>query len=482
MERKTIINGLVWKFGERIVSQGVSFIISLVLARLMLPEDYGTVSLVLVFINLANVFVTYGLGDALIQKKDADEIDFSTIFICSCILSLILFGILYFTAPIIADFYKDSKLTSIIRVLSVQVPLSAVKTIQHAYVSKQMQFRKFFFSTLGGAVISGTIGIAMAYKGLGVWALVAQYIINNIIDILVLFFIVPWRPKPIYDHSKAKSLVNFGWKVMVSQFVNTFYGELRSLIIGKLYTTADLAYYNKGNQFPSVLITNINTSISAVLFPALSNVNDDKAHVKSITRKSMMLSSYVLFPMMIGLIAVAEPLVKILLTENWIESVPYLQICCLYWMCQPCQTANVQAMMALGRSDICLKLEVVKKIIGVLLIVITMNINVMAVVISNVVFAVISMLINIVPNKKLIGYGYKEQFKDLAPNLFISVVMGGIVYLVSKIQMNDYLIIGLQLMVGFIIYIIASYITHNESFFYILKIGRETMQKRGDIK
>lgn len=466
--QKKVVSGVFWKFGERIIAQGVAFIISLVLARILIPEQYGTVSLVLVFINIANVFVSDGLGASLIQKKDSDEVDFSTMFFCSLGFATVLYIILFIGAPIIADFYENDELTAIVRVLSLQIPLASVKTIQHSYVSKHMMFKKFFWSTLGGTLISGVIGIIMAYNGFGVWALVEQYLVNSVIDMMVLFITVKWRPRMLFSKNSAKELLSYSWKLLASQLVNTLYGECRSLIIGKVYTEADLAYTNKGSQFPHLLISNINASISAVLFPAMSMFNSDYTKVRDLTRKSMKLSSYVIFPFMIGMIVVAEPMVRILLTDKWLPCVPFLRLWCLYWMVQPCQTANVQALKAIGRSDICLKLEIIKKIIGFGLVLGTMFISVKALIISNTVFAFISAIINIFPNKKLIRYGYKEQVRDLLPIAILSVVMGGIVFMMNYLPVTDIIKLVIQVAVGAVIYVVGSKMIRLDSFEYMI--------------
>lgn len=476
--KSQVVSGLFWKFGERIIAQGVSFVVSLVLARMLMPEQYGVVSMVLVFINLANVFVTNGLGESLIQKKDATHVDFSTMFYCSLGFSVILYVLLFAFAPLIAKFYSDEQLIKVIRVLSLQVPLSAVKTIQQAVVSRKMMFKKFFYSTLGGTLVSGVVGIAMAYKGLGVWALVAQYLVNSFIDSVILFITVKWRPRLEFSIKSAKQLLGYGWKLLVSQFINTLYGELRSLFIGKVYTKADLAAYNKGNQFPSLIITNINSSISSVLFPAMSKTNCDMAKLKEVTRRSIKVSSYIIFPMMAGLMVVAEPLIRILLTENWIACVPFLQISCIFWMFQPSQTANIQAIKAAGRSDICLKLEVIKKIIGVGLLIATINISVKAVVIANAVFAGISALINIIPNKKLIGYGVKEQLIDLLPPFILSAIMFATSFAIKFIGFGDAVTLIIQVAVGIAVYLGLSVAFKIDSLKYMIDFVKKTILKK----
>ena len=478
--KNQVISGLFWKFGERIIAQGVSFVISVILARLLMPEQYGVIALILIFLNIANVFVTNGLGESLIQKQDSGDTEFSTMFYCSLAISGVLYMMIFIFAPFIASFYDNEELIILIRILALQLPLSAIKTIQHAYVSKHMMFRKFFFSTLGGTLISGTIGVIMAYQGCGVWALAEQYLVNSAIDMLVLFFTVPWRPKLMFDMQSAKILFAYGWKLMLSQLINTLYNELRSLIIGKTYSSADLAYYNRGNHFPSLIITNINTAISNVLFPAMSKVNNSIADVKNMTRRSMKVSSYIIFPLMTGMIAAAEPMVRVLLTEKWIFCVPFLRLCCIYWAFQPLQTANVQAIKAVGRSDICLKLEVIKKFIGFALLFASVPFGVFAIVISNTVYGGISMLINIRPNKKLIDYGYKEQFADIVPSFLLSAFMGGAVYAIGFIPTDAVIVLVIQIISGIALYIAGSYYFKIDSFVFLagsIKKGKRAKTK-----
>lgn len=476
--KKQVVAGLFWRFAERIIVQMSSFVISLVLARMLAPEFYGTIALVLVFINLANVLVNNGLGEACVQDKNAGELEFSTMFHCSLVFSVVLYLVLFVAAKPIAYFYRDENLCTVIRVLSIQVPLSSVKSIQQAYVSKHMMFKKFFYSTLGGTLISGIVGIAMAYMGMGVWALVAQHLINSLVDMLVMFITVPWKPKRIFDGDIAKKMFGYGWKLMATSFVSELYTELRSLIIGRKYSSIDLAYYNKGNQFPSLAITTINASISSVLFPAMATVSDNPVRLKEITRQSMKIAAYVIFPIMLGMFGVAEPLIRILLTEKWIACVPFLRMCCIYWMMQPIQTANIQAIKAAGKSDICLKLEIIKKIIGFSLILISMPFGVNAIVFSNVLFACVSMLINILPNKKLIQYGYKEQFRDIFPSLLISIIMLIAVMQVRKLLVSDFVLLILQVIVGVVVYIFLSVIFRNSSFYYILNIVKGFLNKQ----
>lgn len=476
--KNKVLSGFSWTFAERLISQGVSFVVSIVLARIVSPDEYGIVALLLVFINIANVFVTNGFGEALVQKKDADELDFSTIFYCGLGVSIGLYILLFFAAPFIASFYDNDKLTLILRIFSLRIPLSAINTVQHAYVSKHMIFKKFFFSTLGGTFISGVIGIFIAMKGGGAWALVAQYMTLSIVDTIVLFLIVDWKPKAFFSKERAKRLMSFGWKIMLSNLINNIYSNLRSLIIGKVYTTADLSYYNKGDQFPNLIITNINTAIGNVIFPAMSEVQSDIDRLKQLTRRSMKTTSYIIFPCMVGLIVIAKPLILLLLTDKWLDCVPYLQICCVFWVFQPMQTANWQAIKAIGRSDLCVKLEVIKKIIGITMLLCTLNISVAAMAWSNAIFGGISMLINMMPNIRLLKYPIREQFKDLLPSLGLSVVMGMFAYSIRLFGFSAVLEIVLQIVVSIIVYLGLSHFFKVESYTYLKNTLKGILEKK----
>ena len=373
-----VLSGLFWKFGERISAQLVTFIVSIVLARLLSPDDYGNIALVTVFITIANVFVVNGFGSALIQKQEADNVDFSSVFYANIVFSCFLYVIIFLVSPVVADFYASPILCPVLRVLGLRIPVAAINSVQQAYVSRHMLFKKFFFSTLFGTLLSGVVGCVMAYMGFGIWALVAQYLVNTSVDTIVLWFTVRWRPDFVFSFSRVKVLLSYGWKLLLSGLLDTGYTQLRSLIIGKKYTSADLAYYNRGQQYPQLVVTNINTSISSVLFPAISKCQDDLSRVKSMTRRAIKTSCYIMWPLMIGLGVIAEPLVSFMLTDKWLPCVPYLQIACFTYAFWPIHTANLEALKAIGRSDIFLQLEILKKGIGLVLLFLTMNYGVMA--------------------------------------------------------------------------------------------------------
>ena len=360
------ISNFIWRFAERCGAQLVTFIVSIVLARILVPEDYGTIALVTVFTAILQVFVDSGLGTALIQKKNADETDFSSVFYFNFTMCLVLYAGMFVAAPFIADFYEDSSLTAVIRVLSLTIVISGVKGIQQAYVSRNMLFKRFFFATIGGTIFSAFVGIGMAYAGFGVWALVTQQLSNMTIDTLILWITVKWRPQRKFSWARLKGLLGFGWKLLISSLLDTVYNNFRNLIIGKMYSSSDLAFYNQGDKFPKVIVTNINTSIDSVLLPTMSNAQDNPERIKQMTRRAIKTSTYIMAPLMMGLAFCAEPIVRLVFTDKWLPCVPFLRIFCITYMFWPVHTANLNAIKAMGRSDMFLKLEIVKKIFGMI--------------------------------------------------------------------------------------------------------------------
>lgn len=467
MEKNNVVKNFIWRFAERCGAQLVTFIVSIVLARILVPEDYGTIALVTVFITILQVFVDSGLGTALIQKKEADDLDFSSVFFFNFAVCIILYIGMFIAVPFIAEFYNDSSLTSVVRVISLTIVISGVKGIQQAYVSRNMMFKRFFFSTLGGTIFSALFGIVLAYQGFGVWALVAQQLSNTAIDTLILWLTVKWRPKLMFSWNRLKTLLVFGWKLLVSALLDTCYNNLRNLIIGKMYSSADLAYYNQGDKFPKVIVTNINTSIDSVLLPTMSSAQDDRERVKNMTRRAIKTSTYVMAPLMMGLAFCSVPIVHLVLTDKWLPCVPFLRIFCVTYMFYPIHTANLNAINAMGRSDWFLRLEVIKKIVGMAILLSTMWFGVMAMAYSLLLSSVLSQIINSWPNRKLLGYGYLEQIRDIAPAIILAVIMGICVYFIGYIPLPTIVTLIIQIVAGAIIYIVLSAILKLEEYEYL---------------
>ena len=473
-----IISNFIWRFAERVGAQLVAFIVSIVLARILDPQAYGTVALITVITTILQVFVDSGLGNALIQKKDADNLDFSTVFFTNLIFCSFIYVCLFLASPHIAVFYKDAALTPYIRVLGLTVFISGIKNVQQAFVSRHMLFKKFFYSTLGGTILAGVIGVTMALQGAGVWALIVQQVINLAVDTTILWITVKWRPELQFSFERLKGLFNFGWKLLVSSLIDTVYTNVRQLIIGRIYSSTDLAQYNRGRQFPNLIVQNVNTSIDSVLLPAMSNEQDDKERVKSMTRRSIKVSTYIMAPLMVGLACVGEPLVRFILTEKWLPSVFFMRIFCITFMFYPIHTANLNAIKAMGRSDLFLKLEVIKKCVGMVALFTTMWISVEAMAYSLLATTIINQIVNSWPNKKLLEYGYIQQILDIIPGIFLAIFMGVCIYPIQWFDMPDFMKLALQCVAGVLIYVTGSVVFKLDSFNYLWNIIKSYINRK----
>lgn len=463
----TVASNLIWRLAERWGAQIVSFVVSIILARFLLPEDYGLIAIVTVVTSILNVFVDSGMASALIQKKNADDVDFSTVFYFNIIFCIVLYFLLFISAPLIGKIYHSKTLIPVLRILGLTLIIAGIKNTQISYVSKTMQFRRFFFATLGGTIVAAAIGITMAYHGYGVWALVAQQLINNTIDTVILWFTVKWRPKCVFSISRLKRLVSYGWKILVSNLLDTTYNNIRTLIIGVKYSSKDLGLYNKGKSFPWLIIENINSSLNSVLLPAMSKNQDNLESLKGMMRRSIKISTYIISPILVGLLSITTPLVRLLLTEKWLPCVPFMQIFCVTYIFYPIHTANLNAILAKGHSDIFLKLEVVKKIIGIIVLLISMQIGVLAMAYSLLITTFVNQILNSWPNKKMMNYGYLEQLKDITPSVLLSVGMGLCIYPIQNIGFNDLITVILQVIAGMLIYVMGSKLFKIDSFIYL---------------
>lgn len=469
--KKEIISNFIWRIAERSGAQLVMILVQIILARLLEPEVYGLIALITIFTSILQIFIESGIGSSLIQKKDADDLDFSSIFYFNIVFCTTIYAILYLCIPYIADFLGYSELTPAFRVLSLTVLISGVKNVQQAYVSRNMMFKKFFFSTLIGTIIAAIVGIIMAYRGYGVWALVVQQIVNITVDTIILWLTVGWRPRRCFSIRRVRKLFSYGWKLMVSSLIDSIYNNMYQLIIGKVYSPADLAFYNQGRYFPSVIVENVNTSIDSVMFPVLSKEQNKIEHVKAMTKRMIQVSTYVQAPLMIGLASVAPTIVELLLTEKWMKCVPFLQIFCLRYLFWPMHTINLNAIKAMGRSDIFFRLEVIKKTIGVALCILLMRYGILALASSLAIQSLINQVINAFPNKKLLGYHYLEQLKDIVPNIILATIMGIVVYMLRYISLPLILKLLVQVSVGASVYIVVSYILKPQGFLFIKEMG-----------
>ena len=477
MKTKAMASGFMWRLMERFINLFISFAVSVVLARLLGPQAYGTIALVLVFIEILNIFTDSGFSTALIQKKDADELDFSSVFVFNICICLVLYAAIWFSAPLIERFYGIGKLTSYIRVLGLIIPVDGIKTIQTAYISRNLDFRKFFKSTITGTVVSGVISIYMAFTGFGVWALVAQNLINEIVDTAILWISVNWKPSLKFSFTRLKALFSYGWKILGSTLLNVLYANIRQLVIGKVYTTEDLSYYSKGDSFPNRFVNAINIAAGSVLLPSMSQEQDNPGEVKAISALFITVGTYVLMPLMIGLAACAKPFVILLLSEEWSMCIPYLQLFCLMYAFSFLHSANINSIRSLGRSDISLKVEFFKKAEGIILLVLAVPKGVMAIAVAFVVSDFIGLVADILPNKKLIGYSAAQQLCDIMPTIAITALMGLAVYGLNFLGLSPAVTLLIQVPTGIMIYLILSVVFRVKAFGTLKEVAIKVIHK-----
>ena len=475
--KQKVVSNLIWRFMERFGSQLVAMVVQIILARMLDPAVFGTVAKVTIITTILLVFVDSGMANSLIQKKDPDDLDFSSVFYFNMAFCLVLYAGLFAAAPAIARFYDDAQLTAIVRVLGLTVVVAGVKNVQQAYVSKTLQFKRFFFATLGGTLLSAAVGIVMVFCGFGVWAIVAQQLTNVTVNTAILWLTVGWRPKRMFSFERLKGLLGYGWKLLVSGLLDTVYNKLREIMIAVFYTDADLAYYNRGMTYPNLLVENINASIDSVLLPVLSAEQDHKEQVRNMTRRAIRISTYVMMPMMMGLAVCAEPLIRLLLTDKWLPCVPYLRIFCFSYAFYPLHTANLNAIKAMGRSDLFLKLEIIKKVFGVIILLVTLQYGVYVMALSLLFTSVMSQLINSWPNAKLLDYAYGHQLMDMLPAILLSLVMGAAVYPIQLFGWSEWVTLPVQVIAGAAVYILGSVIFRLDSFSYLLGIMKKLMHR-----
>ncbi|SFH98299.1 Membrane protein involved in the export of O-antigen and teichoic acid [Selenomonas ruminantium] len=477
MKISRVISGMFWRFIEKSASQGISLAVTILLARLLSPTDFGTLALLTIFINILQVFVDSGLGSALIQKKDVDDVDFSTVFYFNCVSCAVMYGVLYFGAPWIAEFYQDEALTELIRVLGLVLLISGVRSVQNAYIIRKLAFRLSFTASLTALMISAIVAVVMAFYGFGVWALIMQQIVNVAVGTVVLWYVTAWRPKLTFSRQRFHFLFTFGSRLLLSSLLDTGYKNLSQLIIGRIYSPSDLAYYTQGARYPMTIVSNINASIDSVLFPVLSQAQDDTAHLRNMMRRAVCVSSFLLWPLMMLLAAAAEPLVRLLMTEKWLPLVPYLQVFCFSYALWPIHTANLNGIKALGRSDIFLRLEIIKKVMGLCVLVTTMFYGPFVMACGTAASGLVSTAINSWPNRKLLGYSCREQWEDIAPGCILAVLVGATVYPLGHMGWPDALSVAAEVLLGLLLYALLAYLLKLEVLTYLVQTVESIRKK-----
>lgn len=476
LKRKTV-SGFFWRICERIAAQAISFVVTVVLARILTPEDYAPITLLTVFILIANLFVSDGFSAALIQKRDITALDYSSVLLAGLGISAVLYAVLFAAAPLIAAFYHMPVLIATLRVLALRLPLGAVNSVELAYLSRNMRFRSFFWGTFFGTAISAPVGIACALRGLGAWALVAQNLTNYTFDTLILALIIHKIPAPRFSMERVKPLIRFGYKILLTDLFFTLSDQLRTLIIGKRFAPSDLSYYSKGHQLPQLLSGSVTSPMASVLFPAMSAVNDEPERVKQVFRRSVQILSYAISPLMLGLAAVSERAVRLLLTEKWMSAVPFVWIFCVYHLFPPVHSINVEAVKSIGRSDEIFFYGILKRLAGLACLLAAAWFDAYAIAYSTVASAVLCSFVNAHQNQRLFGYGYREQLTDWLPNIALSAAMCAVTYAVGRVLPGgDLPVILCQTAAGIVSYAALSVLTRNPSFYYILEYA---LKRRG---
>ena len=413
-----ILSGVFWQGLCNIGSKGLNFVFSIILARLLAPEDFGSVAILMIFITIAEVFVDSGFSTALIQKKDTDDIDCSSVFYINIVVAVALYCVFFVAAPWIAEFYRNPKLTVYFRCLALGTLFRSFSLVQGALLTKRMLFHLNFRIAFCALLISGIQGITMAYCGFGVWALIAQQLTNALITAILLWLLVKWRPQLSFVWDRIRMLFQFGSKLLATSLLNALFNNLFGMIVGRLFDLSTLAYYDRGRHIPAVGMGIINSTIGSVIFPAFAKMQDDRAQMRLMAQKCLKITMFFVVPAM-GLLAImARPLVIVLLTDKWLPSVIFLQLSCLVFLVWPLHTLNLQVIMACGRSDTMLVLEIIKKVQTIAVLLLTWPYGVVAMVWGLAVNGVLCAVENAWPNRKLIAYSFVPQFKDILPYLF----------------------------------------------------------------
>lgn len=457
--------GFVWAFAERWLNQLVQFGVSLVLARLLTPSDFGIVALLSIFILVAETLVDSGLGRALVQKKQSTEVDFNSVFYISILASFVAYAVLFVCAPCIAAFYDNDLLVPLFRVQACGIVLCSINSIQNAELSRKMLFNLSFRISVIGSSVTATVGVTLAFLGYGPWALVWSTLAGQVIGVFTRWYFIAWRPRLLFSFSAAAELWRYGWKLALSSLLDTCYNNLYGLIIGKVYSKADLAFVNKGRSTPELAMGTFNTTLGRVAFPALAQVQDCPDVVREGARKLLTMSMFWVLPLMTGCAVCAPRLVPLLFGDQWIEAIPYMQLACFTLALWPMHTVNLQVITAMGRSDLFLKLEIVKKVIGliVLLSVYRHGVWYMMAMLAFVCDPICA-LVNAWPNGRLIGWPAGRQFASVFPLLLAALFMGLVVWLLGLLQLPMICILSVQILGGTAIYFTIAWIFKMEPF------------------
>ncbi len=455
---KTIRAG-AWSLVEALTMRGVQFVVGIILARLLLPEQFGLIGMLMVFTALAQTLMDSGFGAALIQKQDLTEKDINSIFYFNILTGVLLVCCLYVVSPWIATFYDQPILSPLLRLISLTLIINALGLVQNVLIVRELNFKIQAKVTFIASILSGVIGISMAYQGYGVWSLAAQQISSSIFRTILLWLFSSWRPAWIFSFKSLREMFRFGSKLLAAGVLNTFFDNVYLIVIGKLFPLAELGYFTRAKNLQQLPSTTLSSVVSRVTFPVFSAIQDDPERIKRGMKKALTMLVFINFPMMLGLAVVSRPLVLVLLTEKWTPCIPYLQLLCLVGVMFPLHVINLNVLQAMGKSDLFLRLEIIKKSLVVLNIVITYRWGISAMIYGQLVISFFSYYLNAYYNTKLIDYSLLEQISDLCPYLLTAVIMTVAIYGITYLPINNpsLLLIG-QTISGFALYLTLCHI------------------------
>ena len=470
MKKAIVIKSLIYKTVERFSVKGLGFIISILLARLLSPDAFGQIAIVTVFVNLSQSIIEGGLGTALVQSREVDDRDYSTVFYICMAMAAVMTGIIYLAAPLVAGYYSSPEILSPLRVYAFSGFFSSYGSILTAKIQREMRFRQMMVCSLAATIISGSLAVAIAFAGAGIWTLVVYYFSHTVISCFAMMIAVRWAPKLSFSLKRAKELYSFGWKMLAATIMRSIYSDIRSLIIGKRFSTADLGYYDRGQQFPMVITLALEEAMQSVMFPVLAKSQDDRGQMRDIMQKTLSLGSLMVFPAMIGLAAVAEPLVKLLLTDKWLPCVPFMQIICIAQVPFIVSTSNLVPIKAMGRSDIYMKLEFFRRAAMLIVLIVTVVFfhSVRAIAYGYALSAWLDVFIVSIPNRRFFGYGVWGQIKDTWKIFAASVIMGAAVLAINYIPISVIFKLLIQIFCGVAVYMAMCRILKVDIFMYAL--------------
>lgn len=483
--KKKTIGGLLWSFGDLMGNQGIQFIIQIILARMLLPEHFGLIGMILVFIAISNSIVDSGFTQALIREQNATQTDYSTVFYFNLVVSVIIYFVLYISAPAISNFFSQPELVPILRVLSLGIIIKSFEIIPKAMFTKEVDFKTQATVNMTASITSGIAAIVLALTGFGVWSLVIRTLVMNIIQSLLLSISRKWLPSLTFSITSFKRLFGFGWKLLVSGLIDTIYNNIFFIIIGKQYSARALGFYTNASKFNDLAAQNLTATIQRVTYPVLSSIQDQQERLKQSFKKVIKLSAFIIFPIMVGLAAIGEPLVLFVFGDQWGEMIPYFQLLCLGGMLYPLHALNLNILQVKGRSDIFLYLEIVKSIVPTVLIflVIWLELGVLGLVGVVVADSYIALFINIYFSGREISYSVKEQLKDILPIYLITIVMGVFVLSAGELFPDNHIVkIILQIAVGIGFYVITCKILKIEELKTIYNLISPVIKKMKPVK